>query len=227
MPSIPGSTGIRLLAILLLVGIIGLASLDNDDKPINFRTTAHIPRQETIHNDRPGPRGLRYAAKEARPRPHWTGTRSASISATRTSYPQPTPTCYQPGQLTPWYDVDADRLCQCDHYEWDDGTALSNAGWYGGTAICGATCIPRIANQTRLVNEAAGSFSQCMMACAGSFDKARVKNKRQASEYWFCHGVNFKQGEYCEFIGAIEYPHFTGNPKTEGQCWDNGLTPRG
>lgn len=108
---------------------------------------------------------------------------------------------------------------------WDDGNATANAGWYGGTAICGAACVPQIANQTRLVNEANGSFSECMGACMGSFDKTKMKNKRQ-DDYWFCHGVNFKKGELCQFIGAIEYPDFTGE-KSKGQCWDNGLTPRG
>lgn len=226
MFSIRGSPGIGLLAICLLLTIIGLANLDNDDKPINYRSPAIHPRQGTIHNDRPGPRGLRYAAQAGRQPAQRSVTHSASISATRTSYPQPTPTCYQPGSLTPWYDVEVDRLCQCDHYEWDDGSAVANAGWYGGRAICGATCVPQIANQTRLVNEASGSFSQCMGACMGSFDKVKMRNKRQADGYWFCHGVNFKKGELCEFIGAIQYDHFTGNP-SDGQCWDNGLTPSG
>lgn len=93
---------------------------------------------------------------------------------------------------------------------WDDGSALANAGGYGGTAICGATCVPQIANQTRLVNDKSGSFSECVGACMGSFDKAKLKNKRQADGYWFCHGVNFKLGELCEFVGAIQYPSFTG-----------------
>lgn len=131
-----------------------------------------------------------------------------------------------PGLLTPWYDVDVDRLCQCDSYMWDDGSAVANAGWYGGKAICGTTCVPQIANQTRLVNEKSGSFYECMMACAGSFEKTKMKDRRQADGYWFCHGVNFKQGELCEFIGAIEYDSFTGDP-SQGQCWDNGLTPSG
>ncbi|KAL1875792.1 hypothetical protein Daus18300_002983 [Diaporthe australafricana] len=221
-----GSTGIGLLAILLIVTIVGLANLDKNDKPSNNYDEAHIPRQGSIRNSRPGPRGLQDVAREGRHPGHGTGTRSASISATRTSYPQPTPTCYMPGPLVPYYDVDADALCQCESYMWDDGSATSNAGWYGGTAICGATCVPQFANQTRLVNEKSGSFSECMLACMGSFDKTRVKNKRQSEEYWFCHGVNFKKGELCQFIGAILYPAFTGDP-SDGQCWDNGLTPRG
>lgn len=215
-----------LLATFLILAIIGLANLNSNTKPIDYLNPAHIPRQGSIHNDRPGPRGLQYAAQQGRRREYVSGTRSASVSATRTSSPQPTPTCYQPGSLVPWYDVDVDRLCQCDHYMWDDGSAVANAGWYGGKAICEATCVPRIANQTRLVNEASGSFSECIGACMGSFDKSRMKNRRQSDEYWFCHGVNFKQGELCQFIGAIEYPHFTGE-KSEGQCWDNGLTPSG
>lgn len=221
-----GSTGVGLLAILLLLTIIGLANLNNDDKPINYRAAAHEPRQGPIHNDRPGPRGLQYAANQGRrpTRGSSSSTRSASVSATRTSYPQqPTETCYKPGSLTPWYDVDVNELCKCEHYEWDDGSAVSNAGWYGGRAICGARCVPQIANQTRLVNEASGSFQECIWACGGSFEKA----KRQADGYWFCHGVNFKQGELCEFIGAIQYPDFTGDVKSTGQCWDNGLTPSG
>ncbi|KAH8770770.1 hypothetical protein F5883DRAFT_551130 [Diaporthe sp. PMI_573] len=225
MFSIRGSPGIRLLAVFLVLIVIILANLDSNDRPVIFQT--HIPRQGIIHNDRPGPRGLQYAVREGRRPAHGSGTRSASISATRTSYPQPTPTCYIPGLLVPWYDVDVNELCQCDHYMWDDGSAVANADWYGGRAICGATCVPQFANQTRLVNEANGSFSECMLACAGSFDKARMRNKRQSdADYWFCHGVNFKKGELCQFIGAIRYYDFTGE-KSKGQCWDNGLTPGG
>lgn len=224
---IRGSPGTGLLAIVLLLTIIGLANLNSNDKPINYRAPAHNPRQGSIHNDRPGPRGLQYAVRDGRHPPKWSATRSASVSATRTSYPQPTPTCYMPGLLTPWYDVDVNELCKCDSYMWDDGSALSNAGWYGGRAICGARCVPQISNQTRLVNEASGSFSECIGACSGSFEKAKMRNKRQADGYWFCHGVNFKKGELCEFIGAIQYPDFTGNVTESGQCWDNGLTPGG
>ncbi|KAJ0116616.1 hypothetical protein J7T55_009766 [Diaporthe amygdali] len=126
---IRGSPGIGLLAICLLLTIIGLANLNSNDKPIDYRNPSHNPRGNSIHNDRPGPRGLQYAAKEGRRQARRSGTRSASISATRTSSPQPTPTCYIPGSLTPWYDVEVDKLCQCDHYEWDDGSATANAGW--------------------------------------------------------------------------------------------------
>ncbi|KAI3392636.1 hypothetical protein diail_5424 [Diaporthe ilicicola] len=229
---IRGSPGMWLLAIFLVYTIVVLANLNKiNNKPINDRDEARIPRQGSIRNDRPGPRGLQHAARGGGRRPvhqSASGTRSASISATRTSYPQPTPTCYIPGSLTPWYDVDANALCQCDHYMWDDGSAVANAGWDGGQAICGATCVPQVANQTRLVNEASGSFSECMGACMGSFDKSKkLKDKRQAEgDYWFCHGVNFKKGELCQFVGAIQYPAFTGDP-SQGQCWDNGLTPGG
>lgn len=222
---IRGSSGIGLLAVVLVLTILILANLDNDDKPMNFRSEAYVPRRDTIHNDRPGPRGLRYPAGEARRPSHGNHTRSASISATRTSWPQPTPTCYAPGLGVPWYDVKVDELCQCDHYMWDDGSALANVGYYGGMAICGAQCVPRNANQTRLANQASGSFSECILACSGSSDKAKAKGKRQ-DEWFLCYGVNFKKGELCQFIGAIEYPGFTGE-KSKGQCWDNGLTPRG
>lgn len=224
MPPTRGSSGVGLLAVVLVLIIIGFANLDNDDKPISFRNEAYIPRRDTIRNDRPGPRGLKYPAVGGRRPAHGSGTRSASISATGTSHPHPTPTCYTPTS-SPWYDDDTDERCQCDHYMWDDGSATANPDWGRGRVICGARCVPQVANQTRLVNEASGSFTECRLACGGSFEKTRVKEKRQ-DDYWFCHGVNFKKGELCEFIGAIQYPSFTGEQST-GQCWDNGLTPGG
>lgn len=99
---------------------------------------------------------------------------------------------------------------------------MANAGWDGGKATCGAICVPQLANQTRLVNEASGSFSECIDACTGSFDRIKTKNKSQSDDFWFCHGVNFKKGELCQFVGAIQYTQFTGE-KSEGQCWDSGL----
>jgi hypothetical protein len=33
-------------------------------------------------------------------------------------------------------------------------------------------------------------------------------------------------GLYCQFIGAMQYPGFTGE-KPQGQCWNNRFTLRG
>lgn len=216
---IRGSPRIGLLSMFLVLAVIGLANPNSNNRRIGYRNQADTSLQGSIHNDLPSPHGLQHPARDDR-RP--TAIQEYPLSATPTSYLLPTPPCYIPGPAVPWYDVDVDELCQCDHYTLDDNSAKANAGWDGGKATCGATCVPQIANQTILVNEASGSFSECMNACTGSFDRRKIKYKRQSDDFWFCHGVNFKKGELCQFLGAIQYTHFTGE-RSEGQCWDSGL----
>ncbi|KAJ8122881.1 hypothetical protein O1611_g9730 [Lasiodiplodia mahajangana] len=45
--------------------------------------------------------------------------------------------------------------------------------------------------------------------CGGSFEKAKRAQEaglevRQEDDYWFCHAVNFIEGELCEFIGEVD-----------------------
>lgn len=46
-----------------------------------------------------------------------------------------------------------------------------------------------------------------------------------SDEYWFCHGVNFVEGELCEFIGEVAVRDWTASSPVD--CYDNGLTPSG
>ncbi|KAI0160477.1 hypothetical protein GGR57DRAFT_384672 [Xylariaceae sp. FL1272] len=128
---------------------------------------------------------------------------------TPTKYSRDEPsTCSDPPNQTTGY-PDYDGYCQCGPYA-ANSTAWGNP--YLGLAHCDYTCAP--ANPTqRATHDNTDSLSSCMGACTGSFEKA----KRQDDDYWFCHGVNFRQGELCEFIGqkgTLTFAAGSGNT-----CW--------
>jgi len=72
---------------------------------------------------------------------------------------------------------------------------------------CDTECTPANPTQREAHNDPANvaSLDACSKACTGSFEKAKAKAKRQGpdDDYWFCHGVNFKEGELCEFFGSL------------------------
>ncbi|KAI0378667.1 hypothetical protein F5Y04DRAFT_143278 [Hypomontagnella monticulosa] len=112
--------------------------------------------------------------------------------------------CENPNQTTGYPDYNA--FCQCPPYA-ANSPAYGNP--YLGLVRCDVTCRPAVASQT-LVRPENGSLDACMKACTGSFEKAKrgELENRQDDDYWFCHGVNFKQGELCEFIGAVGTQEF-------------------
>lgn len=202
------------LAIFLVLCFIGI----KNDKPSFSPTRSHSHRRDRAdgpllaqrNHDRLLPKGLKYLRSP-------TGTAAA---------PAPTETCYNPPLSVPASQVNVDELCQCASYpQWDENpNPYYNAGIYGeGKVYCETTCVPKYANQTKTV-DATGSLSQCISACDGSFEKRKGK-RISSDEYWFCHGVNFIQGELCQFIGEVAYPAYGSSPGTE--CYDNGLTPSG
>lgn len=207
------SPTVSFMAILFVLCFIGISNTNNNHQnALPSRTHPHdradgplLAQRNNVHHRK----GLKYL-------------RSPTGTATT---PSPTETCYNPPLSVPAEQVNVDALCQCASYpQWDENpNPYYNAGWYGGKAYCETTCVPKYANQTKTV-DATESFSQCMNACDGSFEKR--KNKRITSEeYWFCHGVNFIKGELCQFIGEIAYPAYGSSPGVE--CYDNGLTPSG
>lgn len=205
------SPTVSFMAIFLILCFIGVSNNDNKDP---------LPLHPHSHDRADGPL-LAQRSKN----PHRRKGLNYIRSPTGTAAPSPTPTCYDPPLSVPAEQVNVDELCQCASYpQWDENpNPYYNAGWYGGKAYCETTCVPKYANQTRNV-DATDSFSQCMNACDGSFEKR--KDKRITSEeYWFCHGVNFVEGELCQFIGEIAYPAYGNSPEVE--CYDNGLTPSG
>lgn len=121
------------------------------------------------------------------------GTSFAAPSATSSSAAS---TCVDPANQTTGY-PDYNTFCQCSPYA--ESTSWGNP--YLGLVSCDTTCAPKVASQREAHNDKADSLATCMNACSGSFEK---KAKRQGNDdYWFCHGVNFVQGELCEFIGSL------------------------
>ncbi|KAI1825644.1 hypothetical protein F4861DRAFT_501089 [Xylaria intraflava] len=124
------------------------------------------------------------------------------------SVPRPTKTCSEPPNQTtgnPNYDT----FCKCESYA--NETAWGNP--YLGLESCDTKCAPADAAQTAAHNDQAGSMTTCMNACSGSFEKS----KRRGDGYWFCHGVNFVEGELCEFIGALGAKTLV--PGSGNHCW--------
>ncbi|KAJ4415708.1 hypothetical protein N0V82_007201 [Gnomoniopsis sp. IMI 355080] len=212
MPRLQISPTVPFMAIFLILCIIGLSNSNNKPLPSHtrFADRADIPLLSQRNNNK---KGLKYLRSP-------TGTAAAA--------PIPTQTCYNPPLSVPASQVNVDALCQCASYpQWDENpNPYYNAGEFGnGKAYCETTCVPKYANQTKSVTGAATeSFSQCMFACDGSFDKKRKSKRITSDEYWFCHGVNFIKGELCQFIGEIAYPDYGSSPGVE--CYDNGLTPK-
>ncbi|OTA99351.1 hypothetical protein M426DRAFT_325214 [Hypoxylon sp. CI-4A] len=124
--------------------------------------------------------------------------REVSPTATTASETTGT-TCDNPNQTTGYPDYNS--FCQCPPYT-ADSPAYGNP--YLGLVNCDTKCTPAVASQT-LVRPENESLDACMKACTGSFEKAKrgEVDARQDEDYWFCHGVNFIQGELCEFIGSI------------------------
>ncbi|KAI8629663.1 hypothetical protein F5Y19DRAFT_73182 [Xylariaceae sp. FL1651] len=147
--------------------------------------------------------GTSFAACTS-PKPSPTPTTSAEPSQT---------TCENPPNQTTGY-PDYDLFCKCPPYS-ADSTAWGNQ--YLGLVRCDTKCAP--ANPTqRAAHPENDKLSSCMNACTGSFEKS----KRQVDgDYWFCHGVNFIEGELCEFIGTLGETTFEAGGS---DCWYlNGL----
>ncbi|KAI1126204.1 hypothetical protein F5Y10DRAFT_216010 [Nemania abortiva] len=139
----------------------------------------------------------------------------AKCVGTGTASPTPTPTttCEIPDPTSNPVDWNTD-VCKCGPYKGGNpyGPYTINNNWYeyifGGYARCDVRCNQRYSKQTKVVPNNA-SFQDCIYACTGSFEKAKRAQEaglkvRQQDDYWFCHAVNFKQGELCEFVGEIE-----------------------
>lgn len=205
------SPTVSFLAIFLVLCFIGIKDFNKPSSSPSHshpRDRADGPLLAQRSNDL-RPKGLKYLR-----------------SPTGTAAPAPTPTCYNPPLSVPASQVHVDELCQCASYpQWDENpNPYYNAGEYGGGKVyCETTCVPKYANQTRTV-DVTGSLSACMNACDGSFEKRKGK-RISSDEYWFCHGVNFIEGQLCQFIGEVAYPAYGSSPGVE--CYDNGLTPRG
>lgn len=215
MPRLRISPAVSFLALFLVLCFIGVK--DFNSKPTFSPSHAHLHDRADAsllaqrNNNNLRPKGLKYLRSP-------TGTAAA---------PAPTPTCYNPPLTVPASQVQVDELCQCASYpQWDENpNPYYNAGEFGdGKVYCQTTCVPKYANQTKSV-DATGSLSACMNACDGSFDKRRKEKRISSDEYWFCHGVNFIEGELCQFIGEVAYPAYGSSPGVE--CYDNGLTPSG
>ncbi|CAN8097730.1 unnamed protein product [Discula destructiva] len=204
MPRLQAPPTLPFLVVFLVLCFIGMSYNERNTPSYGRSDRADGPLLAQRNNG--CSRGLKYIGSP-------TGT-SASAA--------PTETCYNPPLSVPASEVDVDKLCKCDTYLQPDENPIPyyNAGFYGGKAYCWSTCKPTYPNQTRIV-DANESFSQCMNACDGSFEKAK---RTTSDDYWFCHGVNFIQGELCEFIGQIAYYQW---PTPGVQCFDNGLSPSG
>ncbi|KAI1654581.1 hypothetical protein F4813DRAFT_370437 [Daldinia decipiens] len=100
--------------------------------------------------------------------------------------------CDAPTQTTGYPDLNS--LCHSPPYIPDPQSQVR----------CNTKCIPAVASQT-LIRPENDSMKSCYYACTGSFEKAKrgELSERQDSDYWFCHGINFIQGELCEFIGSL------------------------
>ncbi|KAI0903710.1 hypothetical protein F4824DRAFT_453694 [Ustulina deusta] len=120
--------------------------------------------------------------------------------------PSTNTTCQEPPNQTTGY-PDYDLFCKCN--------ATIETAWgnpYLGLVRCDTTCTPAKAEQRVAHNDKADLLSTCMNACTGSFEKA----KRQGNDdYWFCHGVNFRKGELCEFIGSLGEKTFQAGSGTD------------
>ncbi|KAI1177337.1 hypothetical protein F4777DRAFT_213029 [Nemania sp. FL0916] len=106
----------------------------------------------------------------------------------------PTQTCKEPPNQTTGY-PNYDLFCHCSPY--NKTTTWGNP--YLGLVTCDTKCTPKKPEQREAHNDKATSLSDCMKACTGSFEKV----KRRSDDNWFCHGVNFIEGQLCEFIGSL------------------------
>ncbi|KAI1773595.1 hypothetical protein F4818DRAFT_421067 [Hypoxylon cercidicola] len=143
----------------------------------------------------------------------FTSTAFASPTSTVASSPTAS-ACDKPNQTTGYPDYNS--FCQCPPYT-PDSVAFGNP--YLGLVRCDTKCHPAVATQT-LIRPENDSLDSCMEACTGSFEKAKRGefdlDTRRDSDYWFCHGVNFIQGELCEFIGSLGTREFIAGGS---DCW--------
>ncbi|XXH04323.1 hypothetical protein Hte_010737 [Hypoxylon texense] len=140
---------------------------------------------------------------------------TACASPTPTVASGPTASaCDKPNQTTGYPDYNS--FCQCPPYT-PDSIAFGNP--YLGLVRCDTKCYPAVSTQT-LIRPENDSLDSCMKACTGSFEKAKrgefELGARQDGDYWFCHGVNFIQGELCEFIGSLGSREFIAGGS---DCW--------
>ncbi|KAI1085356.1 hypothetical protein F5B20DRAFT_518023 [Whalleya microplaca] len=149
------------------------------------------------------------------------GPASAGIVLERGGLPTPTiasrstrTTCEDPNQTTGYPDYDL--FCKCPPYA-PDSPAFGNP--HLGLVSCDTKCSPADPTQT-LVRPENDSLSSCMKACTGSFEKAKRAQDTgldtRQEDYWFCHGINFIEGELCEFFGSIGSREFV---EGGGNCW--------
>ncbi|KAI2612726.1 uncharacterized protein GGS25DRAFT_518411 [Hypoxylon fragiforme] len=116
-------------------------------------------------------------------------------------------TCENPNQTTGYPDYNA--FCQCPPYA-ADSPAFGNP--HLGLVRCETKCMPADSAH-RVSRPETGSLDECMKACSGSFEKRGLEERQQD---WFCHGVNFMQGQLCEFIGSIGATEFV---EGGSDCW--------
>ncbi|KAI5860573.1 hypothetical protein GGS23DRAFT_229363 [Durotheca rogersii] len=123
--------------------------------------------------------------------------------------------CENPNQTTGYPDYN--QFCQCPPYA-ADSPAFGNP--YLGLVRCDTKCRPANPAQTQVRPEN-DSLQACMGACTGSYEKARKRGELAArqndDDYWYCHGVNFVQGQLCEFIGALGDREFVAGSGSD--CW--------
>ncbi|KAI0186821.1 hypothetical protein F4808DRAFT_140506 [Astrocystis sublimbata] len=134
-------------------------------------------------------------------------------AAPNATYPAvPTKTCEDPPNQTTGY-PDYNSFCKCPA---ETETAWGNP--YLGLVRCDTQCTPKNTKQRESHNDSASSLEDCMNACTGSFEKAkRQENIPGNDDYWFCHGVNFIEGELCEFFGTVGEMKFEADSGSD--CW--------
>jgi hypothetical protein len=121
---------------------------------------------------------------------------SPSPSPSPTGHPIPSgpgSPCYRPEWNDP--NIIIDDLCKCDYY--------TPEMEYVANVECWTECKPYVDSERKSVPQFKDSLSACINGCYGTFEK---KAKRQ--DDWFCHAINFVEGELCEFlgvVGAIDY----------------------
>ncbi|KAI8632864.1 hypothetical protein F5Y19DRAFT_419248 [Xylariaceae sp. FL1651] len=188
--------GLVWVAGLLVLSQITRADLANRQSNRMLRSAINFPVPRGSSN-------TTTSSTSASHHPHPTGIPSG---------PDPGEDCYRPSPLE--QNPDLDRLCQCSYYDPEMADV--------GGVQCWVTCNAYKPEQTKIVPQN-DKFTSCINACAGSFEKAKRAvdagidlSKRQDDEYWFCHGINFIEGELCEFFGDIGGETYT---PYGASCW--------
>ncbi|RWA10073.1 hypothetical protein EKO27_g5027 [Xylaria grammica] len=190
----------------------------------SFRLPIHVPV----------PRGNPQCYSSAPSHSFSTPTPSPTVSTPTPTYSRPTATptktgipsgpdpnedCYRPSPFDE--PIDIDQLCKCDYYD----PEMSDPGG----VQCWVTCDPYKPDQFKVVPDN-DKLSSCINACLGSFEKAKraveagIDISKRQDEYWFCHAVNFVEGELCEFIGDIGGYTYT---PWAASCWQVPGLPTG